>query len=156
MEIDASKIGINPFSHSLELKASQFKGEGYIGEPGSIRIPKRYNREQTPNCKIFITAELRKITMGLSNNSLRIYLWLVFHAEPERDYIKFNRSAYMKENAISSVNTVKTGLAELIRYQFIEKSNVKNVYWFNPLYFFRGDRLKKYPKKVAIIHSLGI
>ena len=155
MEIDPIKLGVNPFSHSLDLKASQCKGDGYVGVAGGIQLPKRYKKDQIPHTKIFHSAELRKVTLGLSDRALRIYMWFVFHAEPDKDYIKFNQSAYMNENGISSINTVKDGVKELIRYQFIEKSNMKGVYWFNPLYFFRGDRLKKYSKKVQIINTVG-
>lgn len=155
MQAKDKSMGVNPFVQALQLKATTFKADGYVGEESGIRYPKRYMRDQTPSTKVFDTSMLRKTTMGLSGTSLKIYLWFIFKATSEHDYIKLNRLAFMKEAGITSKTTVNTGLDALIRYEIIAKSNLKDVYWFNPLYFFRGDRLKKYRYNVEIVNEVG-
>jgi hypothetical protein len=54
----------------------------------------------------------------------------------------------MQENKISSLNTYKDAIKELIKYGFVNSTTVQDVYWINPEFFFKGDRLKKYSSNV--------
>lgn len=149
-----SSLGKNPFLNSLDMKATGLYLREYVNSSCGIKLPKKALLDQTPATKIFGTAELRQRAINLSNSGLRLLIWFVYHAVPGQDYIKFNQDAYMQETDTTSVTTVRAGLENLKRYEFIADTHKKGVYWINPLCFFRGDRLKTFPKNVRLIHEL--
>lgn len=146
-------VSLNPFSNQLSFKATELYTKEYRDSGCGIRLPKTVMLDQVPHTKVFITADLRQRTMGLSKCALQVYMWFIFHTVNGKDYTKFNRSAYMREAGITSPNTVKTGINELIRYEFIAETAEKDVYWINPLLFFCGDRLKAFPNRLRVVNE---
>ncbi len=54
----------------------------------------------------------------------------------------------MKEANITSINTYKKGLNDLIRYGVVSQTTIKDTFWINPEFFFKGSRTGKYPDKI--------
>jgi hypothetical protein len=50
-----------------------------------------------------------------------------------------------------AIGEYKKALEELVRYALLAQTVIQGVYWFNPDFFFRGDRLKKYPKNIKLV-----
>ena len=69
----------------------------------------------------------------------------------------FHLQRFMEENHIKSVNTYKTGLEELIRYNLLCPTSEakKGYYWINPRLFFCGNRPNKYPNNIEIYSTKG-
>lgn len=147
---DYKTLGINPFSISLEVKVKELELLNAYKKDGDEWIPAVNEVEDTPYTKMFITSERRIIVSNLSPAAKELYLWIMFEIDAGKDALWINKDRYMKENH-TSINTYKKALEDLIRYAIISQTVVQGVYWFNPDFFFRGDRIKKYPKNLKYI-----
>lgn len=147
---DYKTLGINPFSLSLEIKVKELELLNAYKKEGDDWMPVTNEIEDTPFTKMFITAERRIIVSNLSPAAKELYLWIMFEIDAGKDALWINKERYMLENH-TSINTYKKALEDLIRYAIISQTVVQGVYWFNPDFFFRGDRIKKYPKNLKYI-----
>lgn len=147
---DYKTLGINPFSISLEVKVKELELLNAYKKDGDEWLPVTNEVEDTPFTKMFITAERRIIISNLSSAAKELYLWIMFEIDAGKDALWINKERYMIEN-YTSINTYKKALEDLIRYAIISQTVVQGVYWFNPDFFFRGDRIKKYPKSLKYI-----
>ena len=94
--------------------------------------------------KVYTNPKYRKIIISLPSSSKTLYLWFIYVLISGQDYVYFNKKLFMQESSISSINTIKTALSGLIDNRIIAISSVKDYYYINPLYFYSGDRVKKY------------
>jgi hypothetical protein len=147
---DYKTLGINPFSISLEIKVKELELLNAYKKDGDEWLPVTNDIEDTSFTKMFITAERRIIVSNLSPAAKELYLWIMFEIDAGRDALWINKERYMLENH-TSINTYKKALEDLIRYAIISQTVVQGVYWFNPDFFFRGDRIKKYPKNLKYV-----
>ena len=147
---DYKTLGINPFSLSLEIKVKELELLNAYKKEGDDWMRVTNEIEDTPFTKMFITAERRIIVSNLSPAAKELYLWIMFEIDAGKDALWINKERYMLENH-TSINTYKKALEDLIRYAIISQTVVQGVYWFNPDFFFRGDRIKKYPKNLKYI-----
>jgi len=150
-------LGVNPFIRGFVIPVNkitiknQYKSSGETDNEGNIIFEDVVvTAEATPFTKFYITSENRKIRNGLSLRAKELLLWLMDELEPGLDYIKVNKQRYMKELNIKSVNTYKEAIKDLVRYDMIAFTVQPNIFWINPEYIFRGDRLKKYPNKLSV------
>ena len=141
-------LGINPCTISLQIPVN------------IVTVPYQYQRdkdddmlvnvqlelERTEYSKLYTSSERRKLISSLSTASKELYLWLMFEIKYGEDALWINKNRFMIENR-TSVNTYKKAVEELAKYAFIAYTVIKDVYWINPDFFFKGDRLKKYPDK---------
>jgi len=144
---DYKTLGINPFSISLEVKVKELELLNAYKKDGDEWMPVTNEVEDTAFTKMFITSERRIIVSNLSPAAKELYLWIMFEIDAGKDALWINKERYMLENH-TSINTYKKALEDLIRYAIISQTVVQGVYWFNPDFFFRGDRIKKYPKNL--------
>jgi hypothetical protein len=105
--------------------------------------------EQCDFVKVYTNPEHRKIVCGLSDSAKRLFLWIVYEVEAGKDWVWINKKEFMKEVGITSINTYKKAMSELVRYGFIQLSLVGDVFWINPRLFFAGSRVNKYPNNVV-------
>lgn len=147
---DYKTLGINPFSISLEIKVKELELLNAYKKDGDDWLPVTNEVEDTPYTKMFITSERRIIISNLSPAAKELYLWIMFEIDAGKDALWINKERYMLENH-TSINTYKKALEDLIRYAIISQTVVQGVYWFNPDFFFRGDRIRKYPKNLKLI-----
>ena len=142
----------NPLAVSLKIDATKVtdKNKFRIDDEG-IKHPVEYLIERERNVKIYYFPGAKDIIGNLSAQAQRLYLFILYHMEPGQDYIYLNKVLYMAQNKIKSVNTFKDAIKELSRYCFVSLSvDYKDVYWINPMLFFCGSRIVKYPDKVII------
>lgn len=148
--IDLDIMG-NPFAKDIKIEVVSSCIDGIYRKDGDILVPNVYLREREVATKIYRSPDSRGLICGLSEVGLRIFVWLTYEVETGKDYVWVNRVRIMKELGIKSVNTYKLGIENLIRYDVIALSLIKDVYWINPRLFFSGNRVKKYRGKVNII-----
>ena len=152
---DESKLLVNPYQYTLELPVTQivsgikFKKDASDG----VIVNDTFVIEKIPSIKLYKCTSCKSFIYGLSDRAQRLYLYIVYNLEANKDYIQINEENYMNKNGIKSVNTLKEAQKELLRYSFISPTEFKSVYLINPNLFFNGNRLKKYARNIKIIET---
>lgn len=153
-EIDELTLGKNPFLNSLEVVVSSVKSDNkykvhdrHSGDDAIYELAS-YDYEYTPYCKIFIDSDRRLLISELSPRGKDLFLWIVYEAKRNKDYLWLNKKRYMKESRVKSLNTYKEALNELIRFGIIVRAVPTDTYWLNPHYFFNGNRITKFPENI--------
>lgn len=148
-KFDIKKLGINPCTSSLVIPVNELAFKDQYRKEDGMLINALAEVEATPFTKLFVTAERRKLVAALNSSAKELYLWLLYEVNVSEDALWINKERFMEENN-TSLNTYKKAVEELIRYAFIAYTVIKDVYWINPDFFFRGDRIKKYPKNIQL------
>lgn len=149
-KFDIKQLGVNPCSFPLIIPVNEIEFKGQYKKEGDMFVNVTKEVEATPYSKIYITAERRKLVASLSASAKELYLWLMYEVNVSEDALWINRDRFMEENK-TSLNTYKKSVEELVRYAFIAYTVIKDVYWINPDFFFRGDRITKYPKNIRLV-----
>lgn len=144
-KFNIKELGVNPCTSSLIIPVNSLELSRQYKKDGDVLINAVVEVESTPYTKLYVTAERRKIIANLSASAKELYLWLLYEIDAGEDALWINKYRFMEENN-TSLNTFKKSIEELIRYALIAYTVVKEVYWINPDFFFRGDRVAKYPK----------
>jgi hypothetical protein len=148
-DFDLEKLGINPFLGALVVPVTVMPVKGnYTVDKDGILLPSVIEIEGERMCKIFIPSPKRKAVMALSLRGQQLLWWVVFKMESGQDFLWINRPMCMEETGISSINTYRDALNDLIRNGFLSRTVVNGVYWINPSYFFSGSRPHSFPKNV--------
>lgn len=148
-EIIESQLGVNPFTNTLQILVDEvhFKGQYKQLESGEYESTIA-DVEKTEMCKLYCSPDRRKIYSKLSPRCCQMMLWIMNEVDYGKDYLWINVDRYMKEHDVTSMNTYRAAIDELIRYGQVTPTRIKDVYWINPDFIFKGDRIKKYPKNV--------
>jgi hypothetical protein len=148
-KFDYNKLGVNPCASSsliITVNEIAFK-DFYMQDEDGILLPAKKEVEATPFTKLYVTAERRLIVAKLSPAAKELFLWVMLELDSGKDALWINKDRFMEENN-TSLNTFKKAIDELIRYAFLAYTVVREVYWINPDFFFKGDRISKYPKNI--------
>lgn len=141
-------MGINPFIGNLSIYVTRRK-QGVINKFGDEDI-KEYDLEVMPYTKVFDIAGDVKQICELPIRSQQMYLYLIHSLKSAQDYVCIDRVKYMKQMKIGSVNTFKVAIRGLSSGSYIYPHyKIRDVYWINPHYFFRGSRINKYPDNLV-------
>ena len=124
------------------LNQNDLKDGVYTGTVNKIKIKRKIDSDKCT--KIYTNPAYRVNIFALPTPSKILYLWFIYVLTVGEDYVYLNKKLYMQESGISSINTIKTALSGLIDNKIIAVSPVKDYYYINPLYFYAGDRIKKY------------
>lgn len=146
-EFDESKLLRNPFSFSLKIDVTKnIENSKLKPDKDGIMLPTIWFSERQPATKLFHSPGVIDIVGNLSDGAMRLFLYVAYTIDRGKDYIQINIERYLKKNNIKSKRTYATALNELIRYGFIVNTEFDGVYWINPIIFFCGDRINKYPE----------
>ena len=115
-----------------------------------VLLHKQFYFEAQTICKIIKTPENRKLIASLSAPALKLYNWLIYELNPNKDYITINKNRAKLELNINSDKTFYKALAELNEKKIICNSDIKNTYFINPKIFFCGNRVKMYPDNILV------
>lgn len=85
--------------------------------------------------------------MGCTPKAKDLCWFIIYELNSQQDWLWINKERYMKESHVS-LNTYKAAVLELDRYGILQPTVYKDTYWVNPMFFFHGDRIKKYPSKI--------
>ena len=145
-----TELGLNPCTIPLTIPVHEMTFSDQYRKDGEDLILLFKEVEKTPFIRMYVTSPRRKILSLCSPQAKSLFLWIIFEIEYSKDYLWINKKRYMEENEVSSA-TYSRALAELHRYNLIQPSVKKGIYWINPDFFFKGNRISKYPKNVVII-----
>lgn len=144
---DLYSIGENPFKEGLLIDANKQMYDIITRSGNKERV--NYSLENIPYTKVFEVAGAKKKVMALPVRAKEMLLYFMHSIDSGMDVLWIDRVSYMKAYGIKSVNTFKDAVRCLSEELFIyPHASVKDVYWINPHYFFKGSRMIKYPDKV--------
>ena len=145
-----SSLQNNPFTNNLKIVVSKLEDKTTYQSTDGILLHKEYYFEREPYIKLYNNHIHRKLLANLSGNSIKLLFWLMYRIKRNQDYIKIDKTAYLKENNINSINTYKAAIKELQINLVICPAIIKDHYFINPCIFFAGNRIKYYPENVVI------
>lgn len=141
-------LGVNPFLTNLNIPTVTRKLiNTFIVNDGN-QEQADLELEYTSYTKLFCSADRRYKTNQLSPRAKELLLWMMYQIKNADDYIWINKKLYMEENNITSINTYKEAIKDLITKGFLVLTIKTDVFWINPDMFFKGDRIRKYPNNV--------
>jgi hypothetical protein len=100
----------------------------------------------------FEAPSIRKDRAAMSSRAIHLLDWIAQKLDYGKDYVFFDKNVYLSESSIA-LNTYKAALQEIIDNGFIAYASVKNMYWINPFYMFKGDRVEKYESKKVVVYD---
>lgn len=150
-QFDESQLGSNPFVQTLQIDVTEvIKNDTMNLDTDGTWVHGTMYWEKMQKAEVYYCPGCSGHVAELSDRAQRLYLHIIYSLEPKKDYLRLNAQHYMNKNGIKSHTTYSNALNELIRYQFIVATHIKGVYWLNPLRFFPGSRISKYPDKKNI------
>lgn len=150
---DLDNAGINPFIEPLQIKVTKTRRDIINKYGDADYIEGQF--EQVRYTKVFDQTGVKALMEGLSVRAKELYLHIMYTLEPATDILWVHRGRYMTSYKISSVNTYKDAVKNLAEKGFIYPVvGMKDVYWINPHYFFKGDRASKYKDKVKVVKTM--
>ncbi len=144
-------------SKSKKIDVTKLVNNPFVGVDFEI-VVNRVGEEDVPleRCsysKVFRLVVNREKVDRLSLNGKQLFLWILYRVDYGNDWILVERDKYMKSHEISSVNTYKSAVENLVDNGIIAYSTIKNIFFINPKIFFMGSRAKKYPENVKIYEA---
>jgi hypothetical protein len=145
-DLENADLGINPFSVHLKIKVNR---KVYKVIKNGLPDTDDVTLESNPFTKVFEVAGYKANMQTLTIRGKELLLYLIHSIDGKSDVIWIDRAKYMKINNIKSVNTFKDAIADAAKHGYIQahtdSRRFKDVYWINPHYMFKGDRVRKYP-----------
>ena len=145
----------NPLTKGFIISVSVLKdNNNYIKHPeenDALYTPKEYYFERQINSKVFRSKHTKQIVLNLNPPAKDLLWWIMFELQAKTDYIHINKTDTSKELKVST-KTIERALKTLCskEIKILCKSKEIDVYFLNPIFFFSGDRKKKYPEKCKI------
>jgi hypothetical protein len=107
---------------------------------GNIKI------DVSASCRIYVDVVFNDDRNNLSLRSKEMFLWMIGRLRSGDDLVFIHPEKYMALFDIASVSTVRKAIKGLINADIIAKTDVRNVYFINANYLFRGSRIRKWPE----------
>jgi hypothetical protein len=142
----------NPFIGYLTIRAtknvdtSRYAPDGEVGSTSDDKVAyfnKDYLMENDVPVRVYVSADRRKSLNSLSPNSSKLLGWCIQEFDIKVDWFWLNKQRYMDETGVA-YNTYKKSVKELQDMRLILKTSYTDVFWINPHYFFRGNRVNFY------------
>jgi hypothetical protein len=155
-DIDPKRMGLNPFMTNVFIKARAFDTNKHtlvrteddvIIKTGTLSD--KITVEEQSFTKVFHDTDYRNIILQLPEEGLRLYNYIIYQLDSNEDYLWLNESNY-KIAANTSIRVFRDGVDQLNRYGVICPTLYKDVYYINPMIFFCGNRLKKFPNNIKL------
>jgi hypothetical protein len=108
---------------------------------GAIKV------DVSASCRIYVDAVFNEDRNSLSLRSKEMLLWMIGRLRSGDDMVLIHPENYMALFDIASPSTVRKAIQGLIKADIIAKTDVRNVYFINANYLFRGSRIRKWPEK---------
>jgi hypothetical protein len=146
---DLDNIGINPFSAELKIRVNRKYKEVLNKFGDADKLESVF--ESVGHTKVFDQVGAKALVCSLSIRAKELYLHVMYSLVSGQDIIWIHRDRYMELYGIKSVNTYKDAVRDLSDKLLIyPHASLKDVYWINPHYFFKGNRQSKYPNNLVI------
>lgn len=155
-DIIIANMGKNPFIVNEMIKARSFQKEKHytIQTDDGINLITGDLKEsllvEEQSCtKVFHDVDYRDIILRLDEYGLKLMFYIMYQINPNEDYIWINNVHYQKCTNLTKKQYVE-GVQSLVRYSIITTTIYPEVYFINPMIFFSGNRLKKYPDNIKV------
>jgi hypothetical protein len=162
-EFKEEELGINPFLNTLKLKARHYRKSNKLLKLDNVKLEDDivtigktitnedvYLVEKHEKVSVYTESALRLHIHGMSSKAKSLLFWIMYEADYGKDYMWINVQRYLLETD-SSLNTYKTALIELNRNAILMPIlGLTNMFWINPIFFFKGNRLTKYKSNIEI------
>lgn len=155
--IDSAKLGTNPFIVNQVIKARSFDKSSHvlIKTDEGINLPVGDIKtamlvEEQTFTRVFHDVDFRNILLLLDELPLKLVLFVIYQIIPSEDYIWINSRLFQDKTKTRDKRDYIAALETLIRYGVLSPTIYKDVYWINPLIFFAGNRLQKYPNNLKV------
>lgn len=109
-------------------------------DKGAIKV------DVSASCRIYVDAVFNEDRNNLSLRSKEMFLWIIGRLRSGEDVVRIHPENYMALFDIASPSTVRKAIQGLIKADIIAKTDVRNVYFINANYLFRGSRIRKWPE----------
>jgi len=114
-------------------------GELYVAK--KIDKSKVHLTDPIPYTKLFV--DNREMLLRLSGTGLRVLVYAICIVKPLSQTAILHIPDIQVELGMSSINSIKNGIGELIEADIIAQKLGSNIeYWINPNVFFNGNRLR--------------
>ncbi|MFA5759865.1 MAG: hypothetical protein WC942_10995 [Clostridia bacterium] len=158
---------INPFIQNDRIKVYKINSKSRIVDIEDI--PKNNQINPNPNIKtlkteayleldksvnLYYSKDLRIVLLRLSDTANKILRYIECSIPYGSDIISINVEKFLNESLIKSRTSYYKGIEELIRYEFIAKSDKLNRFYINPFRLFKGCRSTTYPTHLQIVNTL--
>lgn len=110
-----------------------------------------YYLEYNQFFKGFYNGNYQDVLLKLSPNANKLMTWIQVKIIAGEDIININRTKYMNDSNVGSINTVRESITELCVNKIITPTHVQGIYYINPAVFFKGSRIKKYPDNIKVV-----
>lgn len=146
----------NPFSERFLIRGRKVSFEGeYKYDPEVAKIEGTnglINRtayiEADEFCKVYTDSSRRKHISKLSPRASQMFLWIMYKLRAGDDLVYINRKSYMHECDVTKPTFLKA-TSELCDMNILKpQGKYQDLYWINPLYLYKGNRIKKYKNNV--------
>lgn len=144
----------NPFLFSNTLNLIQVEETYYEADTRNIsdgivmqatKITKSFHIEEQEKTSVYyITYKNNVIFKELTSTGRDMLLYIIYNIQFDEDTIDLNIIKICKEMNISK-STYYRGIDELRDISLLTKRE-KQIYWINPHFIFKGDRIKFYSK----------
>lgn len=149
-DINESTLVNNPFIGHLTINATKNVDTArYASEDGGF-FNKDYLMENDIPVRVYVSASRRKDMNALSPNSSKLLGWCIQEFDIKTDWFWLNKQRYMEETGVA-YNTYKKSVKELQDMGLLLKTSYTDVFWINPHYFFRGNRLDFYGDHEGVV-----
>ncbi len=148
-DVASENLGINPFIEGLEIIATKraYKVINSFEQEDVMS----YEMEKTPFTRVFEVRGCKEQINMLNIRAKELYLYIMYAVDSGCDHIWINRSDYMKKMGISSRTTFLSAIRSLSDNLYIYPHyRIKDLFWINPHYFFKGSRIHKWQDRVKI------
>lgn len=134
-----------------DIPVVEVSSREFVVDDEGDKMPVRKRYEYVPYSKVYATKAHREVILQLKPSVTKVFLWCVFKITHGSDILVVNKVKVAKMLDMSYPTVVK-GFAELERYGILAQKSTKE-YWINPDFFFKGNRIAKYPNNVFVKYS---
>jgi hypothetical protein len=131
-------------TEELRKKAIEYRNP-YTGVHVEIEGVEEVDERPDSFVKVYCSPDRILTMVMLSPRGHHLLNWIGQNIDHGVDLIWINRHAYMEESGIKRSETYISAVADLVEHKILNRASFSvDVYWINPFFFFKGNRLKKY------------
>jgi hypothetical protein len=136
---------INPFRTGLKIHISEML-------PKSTTAHHLVEVENAKPVSVYMDNDLLKVMAGLSASGKDMLLYIMRYLGSNRDTIELKEDIYIERMNVSD-RTFRRAKEELTNLIIVKKKSRKDVYYINPQYLFRGNRINAYPESIVVTYT---
>lgn len=148
-EYDDAKLGVNPLSIGLVIPVTK-RHKSVEKNNGQI-VPEEHIIESTKFTKVFEFVDDKYDSIVMPIRCKEMLLYIIMSMESAKDFIWIDKVSYMENMGIKSPHTWRKTVKWLSFKNYIAKhATIKDFWWINPKFIFKGNRIMKYPNQHKI------